>query len=56
MAAPGTNVEESNAKGNADYSEDIERDSLANAVDVADIGRVELTEEDVRSHRRSNCS
>lgn len=48
MTASSTNFEEANGKGNVDYSEDIERDSTAHAADVANMERVELTEEDVR--------
>lgn len=49
MTASDTN--ESGGKGNVDYSEDVERDSAAKTVDVANMERVEVTEEDVRSHR-----
>ena len=45
MTTSSTNFEE--AKGNVDYSEDVERVSTANAADVANMERIELTEEDV---------
>lgn len=54
MTASSTNFDESNPKGNVDYLEDVERDSIAKAVKIANMGRVELTEEDVRFHPRIN--
>lgn len=48
MTTSSSNFNESNPKGNVDYLEDVERDSIAKAVELADMGRVELTEEDVR--------
>jgi hypothetical protein len=42
-----TPLEDSNAKGNVAYAEDVERDGTAKVVDAANMERVELTEEDV---------
>ena len=49
MTTSSSNIEESNGKAYVDYAEDLERDSTAKAVDVANMERVKLTEEDVRS-------
>ena len=49
MTTSNSTIEESNGKAYVDYTEDLERDSTAKAVDVANMERVKLTEEDVRS-------
>jgi hypothetical protein len=49
MTASSTNLDDTSGKGNVDYSEDVERDSTAKVVDVANMERVKVTEEDVRN-------
>ena len=46
MTTPSAHAEEY-GKTRVDYSEDVERDSGPKAIDVANMERVELTEEDV---------
>jgi hypothetical protein len=48
MTVSSSNIEE-NGKTHVDYAEDLERDSSAKVVDVANMERVKVTEEDVRA-------
>jgi hypothetical protein len=47
MTRPSTTFEESSVKEQVAHSEDIERDSTVNVVHVANMERVDITEEDV---------
>jgi hypothetical protein len=48
MTTSSSNVGD-NGKPHVDYAEDLEKESTVKPVDVANMERVELTEEDVRA-------